>query len=155
MASESKNQEPFVSISFLKKRPDMTLEQFYHHWQHVHGPLVKPWMEKHGFLSYTQVSLSPILQPCRQTTKDEQKKVHATQELKQSAKPIGPESSTNALLEYDGAAIIQIPSFSVFETAFQDEYYKTVIAEDELRFLDRETGVVRTRGEAKHIVKVL
>ncbi|KAI6779742.1 uncharacterized protein J7T54_005772 [Emericellopsis cladophorae] len=135
MASESKNQEPFVSISFLKKRPDMTLEQFYHHWQHVHGPLVKPWMEKHGFLSYTQV--------------------HATQELKQSAKPIGPESSSNVLLEYDGAAIIQIPSFSVFETAFQDEYYKTVIAEDELRFLDKEAGVVRTRGEAKHIVKVL
>lgn len=48
------------SISFLKKRPDISHEQFYHHWQNIHGPLVKPWMEKHGFLSYTQVSCYPV-----------------------------------------------------------------------------------------------
>ena len=44
------------SIAFLQKRPDMTPEQFYHHWEHVHAPLVKPWAKKHGIVSYTQVN---------------------------------------------------------------------------------------------------
>lgn len=53
------DEKIICSISYLKKKPDMTLEEFYNHWVNVHGPLVKPWMEKHGFLSYTQVNKSP------------------------------------------------------------------------------------------------
>lgn len=52
------------SISFLKKRPDITHEEFYHHWEKIHGPLIKPWMEKHGVLSYTQVRGRPYMLPC-------------------------------------------------------------------------------------------
>jgi hypothetical protein len=55
MADSTQNEKTVFSISFLKKRPDITHEQFYSHWENVHGPLVKPWMEKHGFVSYTQV----------------------------------------------------------------------------------------------------
>lgn len=131
-------KDTFTSISFLKKRPDISHEQFYHHWQHVHGPLVKPWMEKHGFLSYTQV--------------------HATPALNAGAAPLGPEvqqAGGSPLAAYDGAAVIEVPSFEVFSAAFQDEYYRTVIAEDEARFLDRGAGVLRTRGEAKKIVKMI
>lgn len=42
-----------------------------------------------------------------------------------------------------------------FAAAFQDEYYKNVIAEDEKKFLDKKAGVLRTRGETKRIVKLL
>ena len=55
MTDSTQNEKTVFSISFLKKRPDITHEQFYNHWENVHGPLVKPWMEKHGFVSYTQV----------------------------------------------------------------------------------------------------
>lgn len=42
-----------------------------------------------------------------------------------------------------------------FVEAFKDDYNQTVIAEDEKRFLDKKAGVLRTRGEAKRIVKLL
>ncbi len=51
----AKPDEAYVSISFLRKNPDISHEEFYHHWEKVHGPLVKPWAKKHGFISYKQV----------------------------------------------------------------------------------------------------
>lgn len=55
MATPSRPDKVVVSVSFVQKNPDLTLEQFYHHWEHVHGPLVKPWALKHGIINYTQV----------------------------------------------------------------------------------------------------
>lgn len=49
-------QNTVCSIAFLKRKADLTQEEFYHHWENVHGPLVRPWAEKHGFISYTQVN---------------------------------------------------------------------------------------------------
>jgi hypothetical protein len=63
MADEQQSQQPVCSISFLKKRADISHEEFYYHWENVHGPLVKPWMEKYGILSYTQVCLQYITPP--------------------------------------------------------------------------------------------
>lgn len=146
--------QTITSISFLKKRPDISHEEFYHHWEHVHGPLVKPWMEKHGIISYTQVRPHVHTRTLYMTMLTA--KIHSTPALNQNATPVGPESKDgNVLLEYDGAAVIEIASMDVFTAAFQDEFYKTVIAEDEKRFLDKKVGVLRTRGEAKKIVKVL
>lgn len=72
------------------------------------------------------------------------------------AKPLGPETlGCNVLQEYDGAAVIEVDSFEVLEKAFADQYYQTIIAEDEERFLDKSAGVLRTRAEAKKIIKML
>jgi hypothetical protein len=51
--------------------------------------------------------------------------------------------------------VIEVKTFEVFSAAFQDEYYRTVIAEDEKKFLDKSAGVLRTRGEGKRIFRVL
>lgn len=86
----------------------------------------------------------------------QREKVHSTPALNQNATPLGPEvQAGNPLSAYDGAAVIEVASFEVFSAAFQDEYYKTVIAEDEKKFLDKSAGVLRTRGEAKKIVKMI
>jgi hypothetical protein len=45
-----------MSVAFIKRKPDITPEQFYHHWETVHARLVKPWAEKHRIVGYTQVS---------------------------------------------------------------------------------------------------
>lgn len=69
---------------------------------------------------------------------------------------MGPQTSgPNPLLEYDGTAVIEAHSLDVLTTAFSDEYYKTVIAPDEDRFLDKKAGVLRSVGETKRILKVL
>lgn len=140
------------SISYLKKKPGLTLEEFYDHWENVHAPLVKPWMEKHGFVSYTQASR---LSPSHQSDyTDPGSKVHSTSLLQQTGiTRIGPQTSgLNPLLEYDGTAVIEAPSLDVLTTAFEDEYYKTVIAPDEDRFIDKPAGILRSVGEAKRIL---
>ncbi|CAH0028886.1 unnamed protein product [Clonostachys rhizophaga] len=129
------------SIAFLKKNPSLTHDEFYHHWSQVHGPLVKPWMEKHGITGYTQVNATPQLNDAAAAT------------------PLGPEKKRDKgkggedpLGGFDGAAVIEAPSWDVLEGAFADEYYRDVIAKDEERFLDRGAGVLRKRGLVNRVI---
>ncbi|CAK7217844.1 hypothetical protein SCUCBS95973_003284 [Sporothrix curviconia] len=121
-------------IAFLKRRPGLTHEQFYHHWVNVHGPLVVPWAKKHGFLEYRQIHLYPALNANRAV--------------------VGPEiAGRNTELEnWDGCAIFELESLEKFEAAFQDPYYKDLIAKDEEAFVDKAAGVMRRRGELNRII---
>ncbi|KAM0535389.1 hypothetical protein ACHAPP_003952 [Verticillium nonalfalfae] len=128
-----KQDQTVISISFIKRKAGTTPEQFYHHWEKVHGPLVRPWMKKHGFISYTQV--------------------HATPALNEGVAPIGPENAgPSPLAEYDGCAVFEVPSMEVFAAAFGDAYYRETIAPDEHNFIDKKAGVTRIRGEVKQIL---
>ncbi|VUC37560.1 unnamed protein product [Clonostachys rosea] len=130
------------SIAFLKKKPSLTHEEFYHHWSQIHGPLVKPWMEKHGITGYLQVHATPQLNDSSATT------------------PLGPEreksqgeeGEDDPLGGFDGAAVIEAASWDALVGAFEDEYYRDVIAKDEERFLDRQAGVLRKRGLVNRII---
>lgn len=44
-------------IGFIKRRPDLTQEQFYNYWRNVHAPKIAYWAKKHGITGYTQVSI--------------------------------------------------------------------------------------------------
>ncbi|RYP79754.1 hypothetical protein DL770_006543 [Monosporascus sp. CRB-9-2] len=118
-------------MAFFRRKPGVTAREFYDHWEHVHGPLVRPWVEKYGFLGYTQVHLKPELD---------------------AGTPTAPETSEESpLASFDGCAIMEIRDFDQFAAAFQDEYYLNVIAPDEKAFFDIKTGVTRARGEVKRI----
>ncbi|RYP67651.1 hypothetical protein DL769_005722 [Monosporascus sp. CRB-8-3] len=125
-----KRDDTLVYMAFFRRKPGVTVREFYDHWEHVHGPLVRPWMEKYGFVGYTQVHLKPELDV---------------------ATPTAPESSEESLGSFDGCAIMEIRDSDQFAAAFQDEYYLDVIAPDEKAFFDTKTGVTRARGEAKKI----
>ncbi len=45
-------------LGFVKRRPDLSEEDFYKHWKDVHAPLVAPWALKHGVTGYTQVCVA-------------------------------------------------------------------------------------------------
>jgi len=46
-----------VRVSVLSRRnPDMPAEDYHKYWTEVHGPLVTDWLERYGFVRYTQVS---------------------------------------------------------------------------------------------------
>lgn len=47
-------------IIFLKRRSDMSEQEFYNYWAKHHGALVAPWAVKHGVLSYKQVCSKTI-----------------------------------------------------------------------------------------------
>ncbi|CRK43598.1 hypothetical protein BN1723_016223 [Verticillium longisporum] len=131
--SDHDTSQTVISISFIKRKAGTTPEQFYHHWEKVHGPLVRPWMKKHDFISYTQV--------------------HATPALNEGVAPIGPENAgPSPLAEYDGCAVFEVPSMEVFAAAFGDAYYRETIEPDEHNFIDKKAGVTRIRGEVKQIL---
>ncbi|KAH7041088.1 EthD domain-containing protein [Microdochium trichocladiopsis] len=129
---KQQQQQKLMSIAYIRRHPDMTPEQFYEHWEYTHGVIVKPWAERHGLI-YTQVHLKP--------------------KYKDDVPAIGPENPDGAPLldDYDGCALFEIDSFEQFAAAFEDEYYKTVIEPDERRFIDKQVGVMRVRGEVKKI----
>ena len=41
-------------VTFIKRNPKLSREDFYKHWREVHAPIVAPWAEKHGILTYRQ-----------------------------------------------------------------------------------------------------
>lgn len=64
--------EHFQFIFYLRRKPGMSKEQFYDHWEHVHAKKVAPWAERVGVVSYRQVcgaarsenSMESFLIPC-------------------------------------------------------------------------------------------
>lgn len=40
----------------IRRRPNMSEDEFQHYWTEMHGPIVKEWLARHGFIKYTQVS---------------------------------------------------------------------------------------------------
>ncbi|KXJ97502.1 EthD domain-domain-containing protein [Microdochium bolleyi] len=148
--------QTLMSIAYIRRHPDMTVEQFYEHWEHTHGVIVKPWAEKHG-LKYTQPGTfdphrgAAATAPRSFPSDIPNIQVHLKQKYNDGV-PIGPENPHAAPLDdYDGCALFEIESFEQFAAAFEDEYYKTVIEPDERRFIDKKVGVMRVRGEVKKI----
>ncbi|KAL6879929.1 EthD domain-containing protein [Trichoderma longibrachiatum] len=117
-------------IGFIKRRPDLTQEQFYNYWRNVHAPKIAYWAKKHGITGYTQVHTSNVLR----------------QSLTSTPLPI-------TVMDYDGAVIWEISSLKHYMSAFADPYYVNVIAPDEHNFLDKskETATV-ILGSIHHIV---
>jgi hypothetical protein len=50
-------------VTFIARKPSLTLERFYKHWSTVHAPIVAPWAEKHGIISYKQHHKSGMIVP--------------------------------------------------------------------------------------------
>ncbi|KAL7809505.1 EthD domain-containing protein [Trichoderma gracile] len=117
-------------IGFIKRRPDLTQEQFYNYWRNVHAPKIAYWAKKHGITGYTQVHTSNVLR----------------QSLTSTPLPI-------TVMDYDGAVIWEISSLEHYMSAFADPFYVNVIAPDEYNFLDKSKETVTvTLGNVHHIV---
>ncbi|MCJ1467526.1 hypothetical protein MMC07_006151 [Pseudocyphellaria aurata] len=122
-------------VIFLKRRSDITEEQMYHHWEHVHAPLVVPWAVKHGFKKYT-------LLPTPMKSREEiyavlQPPLHGT-------------------MDYEGMVELEVESLEKFTAACKDPYFVNVIKPDEINFLDsKSTEAIgaSTMGISKKIVE--
>lgn len=60
-AGDNSTGQTLTSIAFIKRKPGISLEQFYHHWGTIHADLVRPWAKKHGFIRYKQMHSLPEL----------------------------------------------------------------------------------------------
>ncbi|KAL7942780.1 EthD domain-containing protein [Trichoderma barbatum] len=117
-------------ICFIRRRPDLTEEQFYDYWRNVHGPKIAPWAKKHGIIGYTQFHTPSALR----------------QPLKEMPMPL-------AIMDFDGAVIWEITSLEHFLSAYEDPYYVNVIEPDEANFLDKSKEIATvTLGHFHNLV---
>ena len=93
-------------ITFLKRRSDMSAEDFHRYWRETHGPLH---------------CNSPAAR--RYVLRYEQN--HAT-----------PENAAMSDDEFDGAAVMWFRSIEDFEAMFADPEYQNVVMADGQNFLD-------------------
>jgi len=100
-------------IVAAKRRADLTIEQFNHHWLSVHAPLV--------------ISVSEFSRYLR----------------KYALYPYAPNPAGGALVlgqgsSYDGVGELWFESRADMEAAFSEPRYLEIIRPDEDRFLDRD-----------------
>ena len=94
-------------IAFLKRRSDLTSEEFHEHWRNVHGPLIA-------------------------TTPDVARHIHRYEQNHGAAgdEDVGPP-------EWDGVAVQWFQDIDAFMAFVSDPAYADLIGPDEERFLDR------------------
>ncbi|KAI9731686.1 MAG: hypothetical protein M1834_004475 [Cirrosporium novae-zelandiae] len=111
------NSRPTRIVTFIKRRSDITEQQFYDHWGNIHASLIVPWALKHNF-EYTQI--------------------HTPKHMRNQFKATVP-APFDEVLDYDGAAEWNIPSLEKLIEAFGDPYYRDVIEPDEHNFLHKSS----------------
>jgi hypothetical protein len=129
----------------------MTREEFSHHWEKKHAPLVIPWALKYGVEYYAQASplldlhphlSSPHPNPTLSTTSSPltHPQIHNPRPAPAPTTPSPAESlpADLNLEDWDGAAEMKFPSPEKMAAAFADPYYANVILPDERRFLASE-----------------
>ncbi|EPE29254.1 Dimeric alpha+beta barrel [Glarea lozoyensis ATCC 20868] len=137
MSGDSSPERLFRVTVFFKRKPGMTEEEFNHHWENVHGPLVADWAVKHGIVQYTQF-FTPS---------------HLRQRITSNVPSAG-------VLDYDSGVDWYVRDYDAYERAYEDPYYLEVIEPDEWNFIDKsggETGgiatAVSTLGVCRDIVR--
>ncbi|KAF2106846.1 EthD domain-containing protein [Lophiotrema nucula] len=121
MASDSKSDGIQV-LTYIRRNPALTREQFYEHWEKVHGPKVIPWIEKHGLKRYQQIHVSGGIVPSAATSS-------APNASSQQELPKEP-------VEFDGIAMFTTPALKQWTKAFEDPYFLDVIRPDEVTMID-------------------
>jgi hypothetical protein len=111
-------------VTFIKRNPNLSREEFYKHWSTIHAPIVAPWAEKHGVLQYRQNHSAGTIVPSFTDG---------------SAPNAKFEDIPTAPQEYDGWVMWEVPSLEEFVKAFQDPYYLQYIEPDEHNLIDKNS----------------
>lgn len=119
-------------VAFIKRNPNLSREDFYKYWSTIHAPLVAPWAEKHGIISYRQNHSAGTIVPSID--------IRGAPNAKTENIPTTPQ-------EYDGWVVWEVPSLEAFGKAFEDPYYLQFIEPDEHNLIDKGSfggGIVAT-----------
>ncbi|KAI9786507.1 MAG: hypothetical protein M1835_003049 [Candelina submexicana] len=164
MAAEHHHHQTVYRITtFFNRKPGLTDEEFYNHWYNIHGRLCAPWVVKAGILGYKQFHTPPTLRSALRPPDRPSAPLAPTSltSLPPSSilSPTGSGGAGGALAEsmalqtYDGGVDFYVRSLSDFTNAFKDEYYLTVIKEDEDKFVDRTRVLNSTVGVERWVVR--
>ncbi|KAL2681105.1 hypothetical protein Neosp_008708 [[Neocosmospora] mangrovei] len=122
-------------VTYVKRRPDFTQEEFWKYWETQHAPKVVPLATYFNITRYQQVQVGGKIVPT-------------------AGGASAPES--NELVDFDGIAMFLYKSADVLSEMLSHPYYIEVVEPDEHKFIDKSAygnGMVATYI-GKHIEAV-
>ncbi|EMT74233.1 EthD domain-containing protein [Fusarium oxysporum II5] len=113
-------------VTYVKRNPNMTLDEFWQYWDTQHAPKVIPLATHFGIARYQQVRVSGKIVPTD---------AGATEPV------------SNNLVDFDGIAMFLYESADVLIDMLSHPYYVNVVEPDEHVFIDKSAhgnGMVAT-----------
>ncbi|THW15386.1 hypothetical protein D6C89_08222 [Aureobasidium pullulans] len=120
---------PYKLTTLVRRRSDITEQEFHKYWSEKHPIVVNDWLARHGVVKYVQY--------------------HTPSELRDQCE-FGQGSSQIA--EFDGYVELTVPNIEALKRAFDDPFYKSHVAPDEAVFIDAQ-GTRRTFGYEEVYIK--
>ena len=141
-------------ITYVKRHPGLSREQFWDYWQTQHAPKVAPIAQHVGITRYQQVCRSPSHFAAswgqRGFYSRQRKDVSAVRHIPANSAPqvqVGgniPVTAANVtapenpeMVEFDGIAMFLYQKPENLEALTAHPYYTDVIAPDEAKFIDK------------------
>ncbi|KAF4344003.1 hypothetical protein FBEOM_2047 [Fusarium beomiforme] len=113
-------------VTYVKRHPNMTLEEFWEYWDTLHAPKVIPLATHFGITRYQQVRVAGKIVPTGAS----------------ATEPV-----SNELVNFDGIAMFLYESADVLTDMLSHPYYVNVVEPDEHVFIDKAAygnGMVAT-----------
>ncbi|KAL6400112.1 hypothetical protein AUP68_15804 [Ilyonectria robusta] len=126
LASCYSNTGLLQMVTYVKRRPDLTRDEFWQYWETQHAPKVVPLATHFNITRYQQVQVGGKIPPT-------------------AAGASEPDS--NELVDFDGIAMFLYASSDVLTAMLSHPYYLEVVEPDEHVFIDKEAfggGMVAT-----------
>ncbi|KAJ4219320.1 hypothetical protein NW757_014561 [Fusarium falciforme] len=126
LASRYSNTGLLQMVTYVKRHPDFTQEEFWEYWETQHAPKVVPLATHFNITRYQQVHVRGKIVPTEAGAS---------------------EPASNELVDFDGIAMFLYQSPDVLAAMLSHPYYLNVVEPDEHVFIDKEAfgnGMVAT-----------
>ncbi|KAJ4318874.1 hypothetical protein N0V94_004204 [Neodidymelliopsis sp. IMI 364377] len=117
---------------FIKRKSDITEDEFHKYWTEKHVPVVDKWLAKHGVIRYIQY--------------------HLRSEVRSLSETVWTAIGGDSVLEFDGQVELLVPSIECLQNALNDPYYKEHVQKDEEKFIDGSKSSKTVGWEEMYIV---
>ncbi|KAJ2990137.1 hypothetical protein NUW58_g3105 [Xylaria curta] len=106
----------FKITVLVKRKPELSEDEFHNYWAEKHPPVVNKWLAKHGVIKYVQY--------------------HTPSKYRGQTEEMWPGLGVDLVADYDGHAEFTVPSIEALKNAFADPFYKSHVQPDELKLFD-------------------
>ncbi|ETS75803.1 hypothetical protein PFICI_12747 [Pestalotiopsis fici W106-1] len=116
----------------IKRKPEISEEEFHKYWTEEHPAIVNEWLAKHGVVKYVQY--------------------HLPSSFRAQSEQVWTELGSDHVSDFDGHVVLTVPNLDALKNALADPYYKSHVQPDEAKFIDAK-GCYRTFGYEQIYIK--
>ncbi|KAF7527510.1 hypothetical protein G7054_g10423 [Neopestalotiopsis clavispora] len=101
----------------IKRKLDISEEEFHKYWTEMHPSVVNEWLAKHGVVHY----------------------YHIPSSLRAQSEEVWTELGSDHVSDFDGHVVLTVSNIDALKNALADPYYKSHVQPDEAKFIDAKS----------------